>query len=215
MSAINVSIEQWRSLNAVIEAGGFSQAAEKLHRSQSSISYQIARLQEQLGIQVLEIIGRKAQLTEHGEIIYRRSQQLLREADRIEVLARSLDQGWEANISLVVDTVFPTRLLMQALRIFAPESRGTRVQLNEVVLSGAEDALHAGTATPSRRASTDQARRIRNMGPRYGARRDALPGEDFDAPSQELRPAMRCWHVRLTVSRHERRAGASAGSLGT
>jgi len=146
MSAINVSIEQWRSLNAVIEAGGFSQAAEKLHRSQSSISYQIARLQEQLGIQVLEIIGRKAQLTEHGEIIYRRSQQLLREADRIEVLARSLDQGWEANISLVVDTVFPTRLLMQALRIFAPESRGTRVQLNEVVLSGAEDALHAGTA---------------------------------------------------------------------
>jgi DNA-binding transcriptional LysR family regulator len=146
MSAINVSIEQWRSLNAVIESGGFAQAAAKLHRSQSSISYHIARLQEQLGIRVLEIVGRKAQLTEHGKVIYRRSQQLLREAERIEALARSLDQGWEASISLVVDTVFPTHLLMQALAIFAPRSRGTRVQLNEVVLSGADDALLAGEA---------------------------------------------------------------------
>lgn len=146
MSAINVSIEQWRSLNAVVETGGFANAASKLHRSQSSISYHIARLQEQLGITVLEIVGRKAQLTEHGRVIYRRSQQLLREADRLEELARSLDQGWEANISLVVDSAFPTQLLMKALRIFEPLSRGTRVQLNEVVLSGAEDALLAGEA---------------------------------------------------------------------
>ncbi len=146
MSASNVSIEQWRSLNAVIETGGFARAAEKLHRSQSSISYHIARLQEQLGMQVLEIVGRKAQLTEHGRVIYRRSQQLLREAERLEELARSLDRGWEASISLVVDSAFPTHLLMKALRLFEPLSRGTRVQLSEVVLSGAEDALRAGTA---------------------------------------------------------------------
>jgi DNA-binding transcriptional LysR family regulator len=146
MSAIHVSIEQWRSLNAVVEYGGFAQAAEKMHRSQSAISYNIARLQDQLGITVLEIIGRKAQLTEHGKVIYRRSQQLLREAERLEMLARSLDQGWEANISLVVDTAFPTGLLMQALRQFEPLSQGTRVQLNEVVLSGADDALLDGRA---------------------------------------------------------------------
>jgi DNA-binding transcriptional LysR family regulator len=146
MSALNVSIEQWRSLNAVVETGGFASAAEKLHRSQSSISYHVARLQEQLGIRVLKIVGRKAELTEHGRVIYRRSQQLLREAERLDELARSLDQGWEASISLVVDTAFPTQLLMKALRIFEPLSRGSRVQLEEVVLSGAEDALLDGTA---------------------------------------------------------------------
>jgi DNA-binding transcriptional LysR family regulator len=139
-------MDQWRSLNAVIEAGGFAQAAKLLNRSQSSVSYQVARLQEQLGIQVLEIVGRKAELTEHGKVIYRRSQQLLREADRLEHLSQSLEQGWEANINLVVDTVFPTQLLMDALKVFEPISKGTRVQLNEVVLSGAEEAIARGEA---------------------------------------------------------------------
>lgn len=146
MSALHVSIDQWRSLNAVIEAGGFSQAAALLHRSQSSVSYQVSRLQEQLGIKVLEIVGRKAELTEHGKVIYRRSQQLLREADRLEQLAQTLEKGWEASINLVVDTAFPMPLLVNALKIFEPISQGTKVQLKEVVLSGAEDALLDGSA---------------------------------------------------------------------
>ena len=88
MPSVHVSMDQWRSLNAVIEAGGYAQAAELLHRSQSSVSYQVARLQEQLGIKILKIVGRKAELTEHGKVIYRRSQQLLKEADRLEQLDR-------------------------------------------------------------------------------------------------------------------------------
>lgn len=139
-------MDQWRSLNAVVEAGSFARAADVLHRSQSSISYHINRLQQQLGIQVFEIVGRKAVLTDNGRVIYRRSQQLLREADRLVKLAHTLDLGWEASINLVVDSVFPTHLLMHALKIFEPRSQGTRVQLSEVVLSGAEDALLDGNA---------------------------------------------------------------------
>lgn len=146
MSSLHVSMDQWRSLNAVIEAGSFARAAELLHRSQSSVSYQVARLQEQLNIQVLKIVGRKAELTEHGQVIYRRSQQLLREADRLEQLAQTLEKGWEANINFVVDTAFPTQLLMDVLKIFEPLSKGTKVQLKEVVLSGAEEALLNGSA---------------------------------------------------------------------
>jgi DNA-binding transcriptional LysR family regulator len=141
-----ISLDQWRSLKAVVETGGYAQAAQQLNRSQSSISYHINRLQELLGVQVFQIVGRKARLTEHGEILYRRAQQLLRDAEQLEQLANTLDQGWEPEINLVVDAAFPTDLLMQALKRFEPESKGTRVQLNEVVLSGAEDALTEGHA---------------------------------------------------------------------
>lgn len=49
MNSPKVTLDQWRALQAVIDHGGFAQAAEKLHRSQSSVSYAVNRLQELLG----------------------------------------------------------------------------------------------------------------------------------------------------------------------
>jgi len=139
-----VSLEQWRALQAVVDQGGFAQAAQALHKSQSSVSYTVARLQEQLGITLLEIHGRKAELTDEGRALLRRSRHLLKEALSLEQFADGLEQGWEADVNLVVDAAFPTNILMTALRQFAPLSKGSLVQLTEVVLSGAEDALERG-----------------------------------------------------------------------
>ena len=61
MKAPRVTLDQWRTLQAVVDHGGFAQAAEALHRSQSSISYTVARMQEQLGVPLLRIDGRKEQ----------------------------------------------------------------------------------------------------------------------------------------------------------
>jgi len=146
MKSPKVSLEQWRVLQAVIDCGGYAQAAQQLHRSQSSVSYAVTKMQEQLGLALLKIEGRKAVLTEVGEVLLRRSRQLLDEAVELEQIASCLETGWEAEIELVVDAAFPTCFLMNALKRFMPLSRGTRVQLNEVVLSGADDALHDGRA---------------------------------------------------------------------
>jgi len=140
------TLEQWRALQAVVEYGGYAQAAEQLFRSQSTVSYAVAKLQELLGIKLLEVQGRKAVLTEAGAVLLRRSQQLLKDAAEIEQLASQLNQGREAEIHFVVDAAFPTTMLMQALKRFAPLSQGTRVQLKEVVLSGGVEALMEGKA---------------------------------------------------------------------
>lgn len=136
-----VTLEQWRVFQAIIEEGGYSQAAAHLHRSQSAVSYSMSRLQEQLGIALLKIEGRKALLTEQGQILLQRSRKLLEEAGEIENFAQHLAQGREAEIKFVVDAAFPNDLLMSALTQFAKQSQGTRVQLREVILSGATDAL--------------------------------------------------------------------------
>jgi DNA-binding transcriptional LysR family regulator len=146
MSNPRVSLDQWRTLQAVVEQGGFAQAAKHLHRSQSAVSYAVQRLQDNLGVPVLRLEGRRAVLTEAGEVVLRRARQLLRDADALETLAHELKAGWEAEIRLVVDAAFPTEILMAALQAFAPHGRGTRVLMQEVVLSGAMDALREGTA---------------------------------------------------------------------
>lgn len=146
MGHLKVSLEQWRVLQAVIDNGGFAQAAKAMHRSQSSISYTISKLQEQLGSKLLHIRGRKAELTEAGKVLLRQSRQLLRSARELEQLADSLQAGWEAEIDLVVDVAYPTNMLINVLKEFQPICQGTRVQLREVVLSGAEDAIRDGSA---------------------------------------------------------------------
>lgn len=146
MKKTRISLDQWRALQAVVDYDGYAQAAKQLHRSQSSISYAVNKLQQQLGIPLLRIEGRKAVLTTAGEVLTKRSRQLLKDAVELETLALNLERGWEAEIQLVIDAAFPSKRLMTSLRLFAPESRGTRVQMDEVVLSGADDALLEGRA---------------------------------------------------------------------
>ena len=146
MKAPRVTLEQWRTLQAVVDHGGFAQAAEAIHRSQSSVSYTVARMQEQLGVPLLRIEGRKAVLTEAGEVLLRRSRQLLLQAKQLEDLASNMEQGWEAEVRLVVDAAYPTERLLRALAAFMPQSRGCRVRLREEVLSGVEEVLLDGTA---------------------------------------------------------------------
>lgn len=135
------TLEQWSVLKAIVDHGGFAQAADALHRSQSSVSYMVARLQEQLGVQLLAIEGRKAQLTDQGRVLLARATELLERAHRLEQVAVNLSKGWEAEISLAADVAFPTPWLLRALLRFAQQAPETRVQLKEVVLSGADEAL--------------------------------------------------------------------------
>jgi DNA-binding transcriptional LysR family regulator len=146
MKAPRVTLDQWRTLQAVVDCGGFAQAAEALHRSQSSVSYTVARMQDQLGVPLLRIDGRKAVLTEAGEVLLRRSRQLVKNASQLEDLAHHMEQGWEAEVRLVVDAAYPNSRLVRALRAFMPQSRGCRVRLREEVLSGVEEVLLEGVA---------------------------------------------------------------------
>jgi DNA-binding transcriptional LysR family regulator len=141
-----VTLDQWKMFHAVIEHGGYAQAAEKLYKSQSTITYGIQKLQEQLGTKVLTIKGRKAVLTDAGEVLLRRSKTLLREADELERVASSLSQGWEAQISIVMDAIFPTCIVTDALNRLADITPDTRIEFRETVLSGTTEALIDGTA---------------------------------------------------------------------
>ena len=134
-------MDQWRSLLAVVDAGGYSQAAEVLHKSQSAVTYAVQRIEALLGVKVFKVIGRKAHLTPTGEVLYRRATALLEEAGGLEGAAGSLAAGWEPELRLAAEIVFPTWLLLQCFGRFAEERPETRIELYESVLSGTEEAL--------------------------------------------------------------------------
>ncbi|HEX7325209.1 MAG TPA: LysR family transcriptional regulator [Rhodanobacteraceae bacterium] len=136
-----VTLEQWRALRAVVDAGGYAQAAAALHKSQSAVTYSVQKLQHTLGVKVFELKGRKATLTAVGQLLYRRAGALLEEAGALEGSAGRLAQGWESELRIAIDTVFPTWLLLQCLGRFAAEQPAIRIELFETVLGGTEQAL--------------------------------------------------------------------------
>lgn len=138
---IRVTLDQWQALVSVVDSGSYAKAAERLHKSQSTLTYAVQKLEELLGVQAFEIHGRKAVLTTAGEVLYRRGKALLAEAARLEHAARELAQGWEAEIRLAVEIIFPTWLLIRCMAKFAEERPDTRIQLIESVLGGVGEAL--------------------------------------------------------------------------
>jgi DNA-binding transcriptional LysR family regulator len=135
------SLEQWAVLASVIDDGGFGQAAQALHKSQSAVSYAVARLQEALGLELLTIDGRKAVLTPHGKALLKRARPLLRDLESLEALAQSLKQGWEPELKLVVDVAFPRQRLLAIVGELQQLCPNTEIQLSDAVLSGAEEAI--------------------------------------------------------------------------
>jgi DNA-binding transcriptional LysR family regulator len=140
------TLEQWRMLRAVVEHGGFAQAAAAIHKSQSSINHAVHKLQDQLGLELLEVVGRKARLTDAGRLVLRRAGQLLDQAEALEDVAASLSAGTEAEVRLAVDAIFPPDLLADTLAVLALEYPHTRVEVLETVLSGGAESLSTGEA---------------------------------------------------------------------
>jgi DNA-binding transcriptional LysR family regulator len=144
MATPKITLDQWAALIAVVEEGGYAQASQRLHRTQSTVTYTIQKLEELLGLKVFEIRGRRAVLTPAGEVLYRRGKSLVDDAARLERSAASLAEGWEPELRLAVDMIFPTWLLLRALAEFGDEHPEVRIELIEAVLGGAEEALLEG-----------------------------------------------------------------------
>src|SRR5438445_10769843 len=146
MAAPRITLDQWRALLAVVDEASYARAAKARHKSQSSVSYAVQKLESLLGVKAFKVQGRKAGLTPTGELLYRRARYLLDEATGLEQAAKKLSAGWEAEIRLAVEVIFPTWLVLQCLARLGEESPHTRVELIESVIGHRTETLAKGEA---------------------------------------------------------------------
>lgn len=74
---MNLDLDILRSLATGMDLGSFAKAADRLGRSQSAISLQLRKLEEQLGVELLRKQGRNLTLTEAGEVMLGYARRLL------------------------------------------------------------------------------------------------------------------------------------------
>jgi len=144
MSQPRITLEQWRALVAVVDAGSYAAAAESLNKSQSTISYAVERIASLLDVDLFELQGRRSVLTDSGRTLYRRARALLDESGQLERLAGRLAAGEEAELRIAAEIIFPTWLLLECLDGLTGEFPDMRVQLHESVLGGTTELLTQG-----------------------------------------------------------------------
>jgi DNA-binding transcriptional LysR family regulator len=103
----NLDITALRSFAAVADAGGVTRAASALHLTQSAVSMQLKRLEQSLGVSLIDRSGRGVALTAEGDQLLSYARRLLALND--EAVGRMTAQEYEGEITLGVphDIVYP------------------------------------------------------------------------------------------------------------
>jgi DNA-binding transcriptional LysR family regulator len=94
MGLAMLDLDLLRSFVSVVDAGGFTRAGERVHRTQSTVSQQIRRLEETLGHPLLHRNGKPATPTEEGERLLSYARRILAlEQEARDVVARPAGDG--------------------------------------------------------------------------------------------------------------------------
>jgi DNA-binding transcriptional LysR family regulator len=91
-----VELDWMRTFLAVVDRGGFTAAAEQVHRSQSRVSAHIAALERELGVTLVDRTRRPARLTHAGEVFAGHARDILAAVGSARAAvgaARRLDEG--------------------------------------------------------------------------------------------------------------------------
>ena len=122
-----LDIDLLRSFVSVVDTGGFTRAGERVHRTQSTVSQQIRRLEDSLGYPLLRRNGKQTTLTEQGERLVSYARRILAlEQEALDVVARPDSEGV---VRLGMPEDFAAYRLTELLSDFARSRPGLRLDV--------------------------------------------------------------------------------------
>ncbi|MER5726767.1 LysR family transcriptional regulator [Streptomyces sp. NPDC002138] len=138
-----MELRQLRYFVAVVEEGGFSRAAERLHIVQSAVSQQVRRLERELGLTLFERSTRRVTLTAAGERLLPEAREVLAAADRTRRIAAEIAASDTATLRL--GTVRgPGDRVYRLLARLAESAPGLRVRVRGLPVADRLAAVRAG-----------------------------------------------------------------------
>ena len=125
--ARHLDLPALRALVAVSDLGGVTRAAGQLHLTQSAVSMQIKRLEDSLGLTLLDRGGRGVRLTPSGEQALSYARKILALNDEALTRFAARDEEGEIVLGVASDLVYPT--IPPVLRRFARDYPRMKVKL--------------------------------------------------------------------------------------
>ena len=138
----NLDITTLRALVAVSDHGGVTRAAAALNLTQSAVSMQLKRLEEMLGLPLLDRSSRRVAFTASGEQLLSYARRMVQMND--EVVGRLTDTVYQGKIVLGVphDIIYP--VVPRVLKAFSAACPRVRVHLRSSNTLRLKEALNKG-----------------------------------------------------------------------
>jgi DNA-binding transcriptional LysR family regulator len=96
----NLSFDQLRTFETVVELASFTAASRRLNLSQSAVSTQIKELEERLGVRLIDRLGKRAHATDAGRQVILHSRRIGLEVQSIMAIGQKLNHGWLGKVRL-------------------------------------------------------------------------------------------------------------------
>jgi DNA-binding transcriptional LysR family regulator len=113
-----VTLDQLRTFLAAVDQGSFSAAGRKLRRAQSVVSKTLSNLEGQFGVSLFDRSRRRPVLTAQGQVLLAQARTVVSDVDLLKAQAKTLAGGLEAELSVVVEVMFPMARLTAAVTTF-------------------------------------------------------------------------------------------------
>jgi DNA-binding transcriptional LysR family regulator len=126
-----MNFQRLRYFVAVAEELNFSRAAERLHMAQPPLSYQIKRLEEELGAQLFHRTKRSVRLTDAGRLLLEEARGLLVHAEQTASVVHRVGQGEVGRLSVGFVPSAANRILPPLLRTFGQRFPSVELLLRE------------------------------------------------------------------------------------
>ncbi|MGC0154797.1 LysR family transcriptional regulator [Chromobacterium vaccinii] len=145
-----------RVFAAVVDAGGFTRAAQQLQLPRATVSSAVQQLEAQLGVRLLHRTTRRVQLTLDGGGFYERCQQLLADFDEVEALFSQQGASPRGRLRIDVPGPIGRQVLAPALPDFFRQYPDIELELGvtdrpvDLIQEGVDCVIRVGQLGESR-----------------------------------------------------------------
>ena len=140
-----LTLDQIQIFLAIVDEGSFSKAAKRLNRAQSAVTYGIQKLEAQIDMPLFDRTAYRPTLTEAGRTLLLRARRIAEETNAFRDSAKSLASGLEAELTIVLDSMFPMHAVVDALKAFAERFPTVPPRVYVQPLGAATEPLLNGT----------------------------------------------------------------------
>ncbi len=142
-----MTLEQLKSLQAIVEGGSLRAAAESLNRTQPTVSVAIKNLEEELGLQIFDRDQYRNTLTHQGKKLYEKAKLVLGQAQSFKNLATQLAAGEETEVGIAFTSAIPVAPIIRTIRQCKQEFPATRLEVYSENGLGPMELLENGQAS--------------------------------------------------------------------
>lgn len=139
-----MTLDQLKMLVKIAETGSVLAAAEALFRTQPTVSVSIRKLENEMGVVLLDRKSYRATLTLEGRKLCQKARVILKQAEEFTLLGRHLAAGNEPELSLAIEASCPLSLVLETLREFEKKFPQTEFNLQVENVWGALEKLQLG-----------------------------------------------------------------------